>query len=96
MRRRPSQAGGEKRNIMAQFRGTLRGIRGEVSKLGHKTSGLTADINGWHSGIRVEAEYDEKNQTDVFTVYKTGGSKGTGYDKVFTLSGGKIITPVFP
>ena len=57
---------------MTQYRGVVEGGRGSVSRLGHKTSGLTVKANGWHLGITVEASY--RDGKDVFEVYKTGGS----------------------
>lgn len=81
---------------MAQFRATIQGQRGQASRLGSKKSGLVADINGWHNGVRVLAEYDEKNGTDVFVVYKTGGSSYGEHEKICTISNGRIVLPVFP
>lgn len=57
---------------MAQFRGTLKGGRAEVSRLGHKTTGLTAEVNGWDIGCRVEITHE--NGEDVVRVYRTRGS----------------------
>jgi len=59
---------------MAQFRGTIQGCRGEVSRLGGKESGLRVTANGWHIGIRVEL--DHVNGKDIVTAYLTGGSNG--------------------
>lgn len=59
---------------MAQFRGTVQGNRGEASRLGNKSSGLTVTCNGWNMGVKVVATYDNETDTDVFKVYKTGGS----------------------
>jgi hypothetical protein len=58
---------------MAQFRATLQGTRGEASRLGDKRNGLTAKVNGWNSGVRVEAEVIDGH--DVFNIYATGGSR---------------------
>lgn len=58
---------------MAQFRATVQGQRGQASRLGSKRSGLRAAVNGWDSGIYVEAAHDDK---DKFYVYATGGSHG--------------------
>jgi hypothetical protein len=57
---------------MAQFYGTLQGARGPASRLGHKSSGLTADVNGWNVGARVEISHE--NGHDVVRVYRTSGS----------------------
>ena len=66
---------------MAQFRGVLQGNRGEASRLGHKSTGLVAIVNGWKGGVRVVAQWDEE-AGDTFDVYATGGSEnhyGAGY-----------------
>ena len=57
---------------MAQFRGTIEGNRGGVSRLGGKASGLTVTADGWNSGVKVEAFHIDGK--DVFRIYKTGGS----------------------
>lgn len=59
---------------MAQFMGTVRGSRGEVSRLGGKSSGLRTICNGWDKGVEVFA--DHVDGKDVFTVLETGGSNG--------------------
>ena len=58
---------------MAQFRAEIKGGRGSVSRLGHKTTGISSHICGWDSGIRVEGYYDEE-LGDIFLVWQTGGS----------------------
>lgn len=60
---------------MARFRGLLQGTRGEVSRLGHKSSGLRVEADGWNSGVEVRA-YVDADDRDVFEVYRTGGSNG--------------------
>jgi len=55
---------------MARFRGTVQGNRGEASRLGH--GDLTATVNGWDCGIKVEARGNGK--VELFTVSVTGGS----------------------
>ena len=58
---------------MAQFRAEIKGGRQPVSRLGHKTTGITSHTCGWSSGIRVEGHYDE-DLGDIFMVYQTCGS----------------------
>jgi len=58
---------------MARFRGLIQGGRGEASRLGHKTTGLRVEADGWNAGVKVHAYVDE-NDRDVFEVYETGGS----------------------
>ena len=60
---------------MAQFRGTITGSRDTtISKLGHKTTGLMTECNGWNVGITCIAEYRESIGKDVISVYRTNGS----------------------
>ena len=61
---------------MAQYRATIQGQRGQASRLGGKKSGMSATINGWHSGVEVVARYDKEKNEDVFEVFRTTGSDG--------------------
>ena len=61
---------------MAQFRGTVQGNRSQSSRLGHKTSGLTTECNGWNIGVRCYAYFDEETGKDTINVTVTGGSGG--------------------
>jgi hypothetical protein len=65
---------------MAQFRAVIKGQRGEASRLGNKKSGLTAHVNGWNSGVKVECEH--KNGHDCFEISVTGGSNNPNERKV--------------
>lgn len=60
---------------MAQYRAIIKGSRGEASRLGHKSSGIRAEVNGWNLGILVNARFEEE-KGDVFEIYVTGGSNG--------------------
>jgi hypothetical protein len=70
---------------MARYRGTVAGSRGDASRLGTAASGLRVTCNGWKSGVCIIARDD--NGDDVFDVYMTAGSDGTGR-KVFI---GRIV-----
>lgn len=59
---------------MAQFRASVQGQRGDASRLGGKSSGISARVNGWHLGVDVFGSYDEKTDSDIFVVSITGGS----------------------
>lgn len=61
---------------MAQFYGEIRGNRGPASRMGSKASGFFAHIRGWHVGVEIRCEYDEKRNCDVIRIYRTGGSVG--------------------
>ena len=58
---------------MAHFRGTVKGGRGDTSRLGHKSTGLTTTCNTWDLGIKVEA--GNVNGQDIFKIYLTDGSR---------------------
>jgi len=60
---------------MAQFRAEIRGQRGEASRLGSAKSGIKATVNGWNSGVRVEAQTSASGD-DFFYIYATSGSNG--------------------
>ena len=58
---------------MAQFRAECKGGGNAVSRLGHKTTGISSHTYGWESGIRVEGHHDE-DLGDIFMIYQTSGS----------------------
>ena len=58
---------------MAQFRATISGGRGEVSRLGSKASGVLTEANGWNSGVKVVGYVDDQGN-DVFDIFATSGS----------------------
>ena len=58
---------------MAQFKAEIQGNRGSVSRLGHKTTGISSHTCGWNSGIKVEGHFDEE-LGDIFLVWQTSGS----------------------
>ena len=58
---------------MAQYRAEIKGGRKAVTRLGHKTTGISSHTCGWDSGIRVEGRWDE-DLGDVFLVFQTTGS----------------------
>lgn len=77
---------------MAQFYGTIQGNRSEASRLSTKASGLTAQVNGWDIGVRVEAGH--YNGEDQVSVIITGGSHDCITSKfigTFVRKGDKIV-----
>ena len=73
----------KKGNKMAQFSGTIKGSRDNtISRLGHKTTGLTTTCNGWSIGVTCLASYNEATGKDEILVYKTGGSGGIERNKL--------------
>jgi hypothetical protein len=57
---------------MAQFYANIQGNRGEATRMGTKSSGLSGHIRGWNVGARVEVSHEDGH--DVVRVYRTGGS----------------------
>lgn len=60
---------------MAHFRATIKGQRGEASRLGSKKTGIRATVNGWNSGVYVHGGIDSQGN-DEFVVTMTSGSGG--------------------
>ena len=67
---------------MAHFIGRLQGRRGPTSRLGDKSKGIHATLNGWNIGLYVELSHEEKSDSgagrDVVRIYQTRGSNGGG------------------
>jgi hypothetical protein len=53
---------------MSHFYGKLQGSRGEVTRCGTKSSGITTYAAGWRGAIRVDVSQNEDG-LDSFTVY---------------------------
>ena len=66
---------------MARFIGTLKGNRGEASRLGSKKSGIKATVNGWHMGAYIVA-YVNDDDKDCMDIYETTGSGGNFSEKL--------------
>ena len=67
---------------MAHFRGTITGSQDkEISRLGHKSTGLITEANGWDIGIRVEMSHNKETGYDEATVFLTSGSNHRESDK---------------
>ena len=76
---------------MAQFYASIKGTRGEATRCGSKSSGITGHIRGWKSGVRVWGSYNPDTGEDEFEVIATGGSDGTSADRLIAeIRGGKV------
>jgi len=53
---------------MSHFYGKMQGARGEATRCGTKSSGITTYAAGWRGAIRVDVSQNEDG-LDVFTVY---------------------------
>ena len=75
---------------MAQYRAECKGGGKAVSRLGHKTTGISSHTCGWDTGIRVEGHFDE-DLGDIFMVYQTSGSRFATASKLI----GKLVGESF-
>lgn len=64
---------------MAHFYGTVKGQRGEASRLGNTKSGLTTKAAGWGGAIRTDVFINEETGEDWYRVTLTPW-KGSGGD----------------
>lgn len=70
---------------MAHFRGSLRGMRGMITRLGGAEGGIHTTANGLNLGVRVQGYH--RDGKDVFDIYKTAGTNGRVFDElVLTIS----------
>ena len=74
---------------MAHFYGVIQGSRGSVSRGGTKNSGMTASVNGWNVGARIEVYHDSETGLDTITVIKTSGSNGGNSEIIATYTEGE-------
>jgi len=59
---------------MAHFRATIKGQRGEASRLGSKSQGMRVTVRGWRAGLTITARHDEATGEDVFNIASDGGT----------------------
>ncbi len=57
-------------------------MRGEASRLGTKSSGIQASVNGWDIGMFVSIAHIDGH--DVIRAYVTGGSHGSDMKHIGT------------
>jgi hypothetical protein len=55
---------------MAHFIGTAQGGKGKASRLGTKTTGITAYAASWAGGLEVRITFDKASGRDRFTIYQ--------------------------
>lgn len=48
--------------------------RGEATRCGHKSTGITARADSYSIGSRIDIEWNSTLQTDIVTIYRTSGS----------------------
>ena len=53
---------------MAHFYGEVRGARGAVHRLGHKSGGLTVTAASWQGAIEVNLRHDKSTGRDVVEI----------------------------
>jgi len=68
---------------MAHYRAEIQGMRGEASRLGTKSSGISSHVAGWDIGASVRIHYDTTLKQNVLTVHVDNGN---GQDSSFNKS----------
>ena len=66
---------------MSHFYGSMEGSRGEATRCGTKSSGLSIHARGWRVGARVECSVNTEGQDEV-QVFSTSGSNGHSQDRL--------------
>ncbi len=61
---------------MAHFIGTIKGNKGEASRLGSKDSGMRAVVNGWNFGCEVIISHNKETDKNEINIWTTSGSNG--------------------
>lgn len=67
---------------MARFYGDIRGDKGQVTRMGHKT--ISGHIRGWDTGVFVHCGISDKGD-DECLVYATGGSNKAKGEKLIAV-----------
>ena len=65
---------------MSRFYASIQGNRGEATRQGTKSSGISGHVRGWNIGVRVYC-YVNKEGKDVASVVLTGGSSNSSMIK---------------
>ncbi len=65
---------------MSHFYGDIKGSRGEATRCGHASSGVSGHLRGWAVGVRVLGSVS--GGVDSFDIYLTSGSNRDGSDKL--------------
>ena len=84
---------------MSHYYSRIKGHRGEATRCGVKSSGITARADSYTVGARIEIEWSAQLQSDVVTIYATTGSNSSG-SRIFsyTVQDGKrvILDTAYP
>ncbi|MHB8098117.1 MAG: hypothetical protein ACYDD5_00830 [Sulfuricurvum sp.] len=59
---------------MSHYYSRIQGHRGEATRCGTKSSGITATATGWDIGGDIDVKFSPQLQTDIVYLYRTGGS----------------------
>lgn len=63
---------------MAHYYSRIKGRKGEATRCGSKSSGITARADSYSVGARIEINWSAQLQSDVVTIYATTGSSSNG------------------
>ena len=63
---------------MSHFYGTLKGQRGQATRCGSKSSGITTQTASWAGAVEVSAWHDTRTETDMVEVRLIPWRNGAG------------------
>lgn len=75
---------------MAHFYGNMQGGRGETTRTGTKSSGITAHVRTWSAGVDVSMNHCE-DETDSADIVITHGSNGPSARNFLHLTAADIV-----
>lgn len=63
---------------MARFYASIQGSRGEATRMGTASSGITGHVRGWNIGgeVQMSSRMGEESDADTCVMTLTGGSSG--------------------
>ena len=64
---------------MAHFYANIQGNRGEATRMGTKSSGISGHIRGWDIGCKTHCSFNTKTKQDEVSIHVTTGSNGHGF-----------------
>jgi hypothetical protein len=76
---------------MAHFYGSIKGGRGQATRLGTKNSGMTAVVASWEGAVVIDAYHDPKTGKDMVSIAKTPWQGAGEAKEVYSGKIGKVI-----
>ena len=84
---------------MSHYYSRIQGHRGEATRCGTKSAGITARADSYTVGARIDIRWSNQLQADVVSIYATSGSSDFGSRMFsYTVQDGKriILDTIYP